>query len=121
MAGQLTGKNGEVILLGSLFGRPLTMNVTELLERIHLWGHGCVTYKGAHEWRYSIRKDPQGFTKHSIERNAKINLKLIAGGKLRGAPLLTHKLRPKRCAEAYAGLRDRPDEFVGVIFDWAQA
>ncbi len=121
MAGQLAGKNGEVILLGSPFGRPLMMNVTELLERIHLWGHGCVTYKGSHEWRYPIRQDPQGFTKHSIERNTKINLKLIAEGKLKVEPLLTHRMRPEQCAEAYAVLRDRPEEFVGVVFDWKQA
>lgn len=118
MAAKLAAKNGEVVLLGSYFGRPLEMNVTELLERIHLWGHGCITYKGAHEWRFQVKEDPQNFCKHSIERNAKINLKLIAEGKLKVEPLLTHKLKPEQCAEAYFGLRDRSEEFVGVVFDW---
>jgi threonine dehydrogenase-like Zn-dependent dehydrogenase len=53
-----------------------------------------------------------------VERNAKINLRLIAEGKLKVEPLLTHRMRPEQCADAYAGLRDRPDEFVGVVFDW---
>ncbi|MCS7193025.1 MAG: zinc-binding dehydrogenase [Armatimonadetes bacterium] len=118
MAAHLASKNGEVILLGSYFGRKMETNVTELLERIHLWEHGCVTYKGAHEWRYPVKEDSQGFVKHSIERNMKINLRLIAEGELKVAPLLTHKLKPERCAEAYKGLRDRPEEFVGVVFDW---
>lgn len=118
MAANLAGKNGEVILLGSYFGRKLETNVTELLERLHLWEHGCVTYKGAHEWRYPIKEDPQGFFKHSIERNTKINLRLIAEGKLKVESLLTHKLKPEQCAEAYEGLKDRPEEFVGVVFDW---
>lgn len=121
MAAHLASKNGEVILLGSYFGRKMETNVTELLERIHLWEHGCVTYKGAHEWRYPVKEDSQGFVKHSIERNMKINLRLIAECELKVAPLLTHKLKPERCAEAYEGLRDRPEEFVGVVFDWTQA
>lgn len=118
MASRLARKNGEVILLGSFFGREYIADVTGLLERIHLWGHGCVSYKGAHEWRYPVREDKDGFYKHSIERNARINIGLIAEGKLKVGPLLTHRLHPGRCAEAYEGLRDRPDEFVGVVFDW---
>lgn len=121
MASQLAGKNSEVILLGSYFGRRLETNVTDLLERIHLWEHGCVTYKGAHEWRYPVKEDPQGFAKHSIERNTKINLRLIAEGKLKVKPLLTHKFKPEQHAEAYEGLKDKPHEFLGVVFDWAQA
>lgn len=120
LSGQMARRNGEVILLGSFFGRELITNVTDLLERIHLWGHGCITYKGAHEWRYPIPEDPQGFSKHSIERNAKLNLRLIAEGRLKIAPLLTHRMPPEQCADAYAGLRDRPDEFIGVVFDWTQ-
>ena len=129
LAPQLAAKYGEVILLGSFFGRRLETNVTELLERIHLSGHGCITFKGAHEWRYPVREtrtDIQPiernafFYKHSVERNARINLRLIAEGKLKVEPLLTHRMRPEQCADAYAGLRDRPDEFVSVVFDWTE-
>jgi threonine dehydrogenase-like Zn-dependent dehydrogenase len=127
LAPQLAAKYGEVILLGSPFGRRWETNVTELLERIHLSGHGCITFKGAHEWRYPVRETRTDilpiernafFYKHSVERNARINLRLIAEGKLKVEPLLTHRMRPEQCADAYAGLRDRPDEFVGVVFDW---
>ncbi|MFA4029595.1 MAG: hypothetical protein GDYSWBUE_000754 [Candidatus Fervidibacterota bacterium] len=127
MAAQLAAKYGEVILLGSYFGRKLETNVTELLERIHLCGYGCITFKGAHEWRYPVKERRSDLIpseqnahiyKHSIERNTKINMRLIADGKLRVEPLLTHRIRPEQCAQAYEGLRERPNEFIGVVFDW---
>lgn len=117
LAAQLTGKKGEVILLGSP-RKPLQANVTELLRRIHVWEYGCVTFKGAHEWSLPIHEDEEGFIKHSIERNTRIILRLIDEGKLKVAPLLTHKLSPDRCVEAYRGLRENPDEYIGVVFDW---
>ena len=33
-------------------------------------------------------------------------------------PLRTHVLPPERCAEAYAGLADQQDHYLGVLFDW---
>ncbi len=127
LAPQLAAKYGEVILLGSYFGRRLETNVTDLLERIHLSGHGCITFKGAHEWRYPVKETRDDilpiernahFYKHSVERNAKITLRLIRDGKLQVKPLLTHLVKPKQCAEVYFGLRDKPSEYLGVVFDW---
>ena len=112
----LAGKQGEVVLLGSPRGEHQA-DLTAFMNHIHLWGN-CVTFKGAHEWRYPIAKDPGGFQKHSLERNIEILLRLIAAGRLQVAPLLTHVLPPTHAAEAYAGLRDKKDKYVGVVFDW---
>jgi 2-desacetyl-2-hydroxyethyl bacteriochlorophyllide A dehydrogenase len=112
----LAGKQGEVILLGSPRGAH-TADLTPFLNQIHIWGN-CVTFKGAHEWRFPRVKDPQGFQKHSLPRNIEILLKLIAAGRLHVEPLLTHVLPPERAPEAYAGLRERKDEWLGVVFDW---
>jgi len=113
------GKLGEVILLGSPRDR-LDEDITPFLQRIHLWSHGCITIKGAHEWRYPVSRDPSGHVKHSIERNVEILLRLIANGQLHIDPLLTHVLPPSACAEAYRGLRDDPESYLGVVFDWSQ-
>ncbi len=119
-APELAGKLGEVIYLGSPRG-AYEGDVTALLDRVHLWGNGCVTLKGAHEWRYPVHRDPAGQVKHSIERNVAILLGLIASGRLRVDPLITHILPPSACTQAYAGLREHPDEYLGVLLDWTLA
>jgi 2-desacetyl-2-hydroxyethyl bacteriochlorophyllide A dehydrogenase len=116
-AAELAGKLGEVIFLGSPRGE-YTANVTALLNQVHLWGSGCVTFKGAHEWRFPTRRDGQGHHKHSIERNVQTLLALIAQGKLHVDELTTHVLPPSEGATAYRGLREHKDEYMGVLLDW---
>ncbi|MEN6478185.1 MAG: zinc-binding alcohol dehydrogenase [Anaerolineales bacterium] len=116
---KLARTGGEVILLGSPRA-PYTTDVTPFLRDIHLCDAGCVTYKGAHEWRLPTLRDRQGWIKHSIERNCAIILRLIAAGQLQVAPLLSHILSPADCQQAYEGLRDHKDEYLGVLFDWSQ-
>ena len=108
-------KRGELILLGSPRGE-VQGDLTELLRGVHLWPRGCVTLKGAHEWRYPVMHDPN--TKHSLERNSRIAWWLQRTGKLRMQELITHVISPDDAAAAYEGLRSRKDEYVGVVFDW---
>jgi len=89
---------------------------------VHLWGNGCLTFKGAHEWRYPVRagalREGDPIPKHSLERSTRIAFDLMHSGRLIYRPLRTHLLTPDRAQEAYAGLRDKKDEYVGVVFDW---
>ena len=59
---------------------------------------GNVTFKGAHEWRYPVPRDP--FVKHSIGRNAELALELIRSSELQVAPLHTHTLKPEQAEQA---------------------
>jgi threonine dehydrogenase-like Zn-dependent dehydrogenase len=108
---------GEVILLGSPRGAH-QVDVTPWLNQIHLWPNGCVTYKGAHEWRYPTKHDPSHHIKHSIERNIRILLQAIADDRLKVNPLLTHVMAPDQCQAAYFGLRDDREHYLGVVFEW---
>ena len=115
----LVGLYGEAILLGTprgVFEADLTSSV---LDFIHLHGHGNITFKGAHEWRYPVARDP--FVKHSMERNSAIAMQLIASGALQVAPLHTHTLSPMEAPRAYDGLKRAKDDYVGVVFDWTGA
>lgn len=107
--------NGDVVLLGSPRGE-YRGDLTALLNKVHLWGCGCVTLKGAHEWRFPLK--PAEGAKHSIQRNVEILLGLLAAGDLNVAPLLTHLLPPAECQTAYQGLLNHKDVFGGVVFDW---
>lgn len=42
----------------------------------------------------------------------------VAEGRLQLAPLITHTFRPEQAPEAYAMMRARPGDFLGVVFDW---
>jgi threonine dehydrogenase-like Zn-dependent dehydrogenase len=58
-AAELAGKLGEVIFLGSPRGEHLG-DITAVPNQVHLWGNGCVTFKGAHERCYPVKRDPNG-------------------------------------------------------------
>lgn len=114
-----TRKLGEVILLGSPRGEHIT-DVTAMLNKVHLWDNGCLTLKGAHEWRFPVRdrgrEDPNA--KHSLEDNTKLGFRMLADGRLRVSELLTHIAAPSEAQSVYTGVCSRQDEYLGVLFDW---
>ena len=106
---------GEAILLGSPRA-PYETDLTETLQRVHLWTHGSITMKGALEFRYPTHETE--FRKHSTERNSKIIMDLIKNERLIIEPFYTHRMKPEHAQEAYDGLRSTKDTFIGVVFDW---
>ena len=94
----LVGRYGEVIFLGTPRGAFET-DLTDVLRHVHLDGLGNVTFKGAHEWRYPVKRDH--FVKHSILRNAELALDYIRNGDLQVSPLHTHTLTPEQAESAY--------------------
>lgn len=107
---------GEVILLGSPRS-PFETNITKTFQHFHLLPH-CLTLKGALEFTYPTHQIE--FSKHSIERNANIVLSLINEGKLKISPIYSHKLSPIDAQQAYDGLKTKPNEYIGVVFDWTK-
>ena len=112
----IVGPYGELILLGTPRGVYEADLTSSILDYIHLHGHGNITFKGAHEWRFPVARDP--YVKHSMERNSEIAMDLLASGALKVGPLHTHTLSPDQAPRAYEGLKSAKDEYVGVIFDW---
>ncbi len=106
--------NGEIILLGSPRA-PYQTNLTGFLGHFHYipFNH---TLKGALEFTFPTH--PDDFSKHSIERNAQIILELIKNGKLLIEPFYSHQVSPQHAQQVYEGLRDKPDEYIGVVFNW---
>ncbi len=112
----MCAKRGEVIWVGSPRGEYVT-DLTPILQQVHLWEHGCLTFKGAHEWRFPTK--PTEGCKHSIQGNCRWLLDRIADQRLKVAPVLTHRLDPTQHQAGFEGLRDRRDDYLGVVFDWA--
>ena len=112
-------RGGEVILLGSP-RRELQRDLTPALQKVHLWrDHGSLTLKGAHEWRYPLYED--AWAKHSLERNARVILRLMQQGRLHVDPLVSHVLPPEDAPRAFRGLLKDNAAWIGVVFDWTAA
>jgi threonine dehydrogenase-like Zn-dependent dehydrogenase len=118
-AARIASSLGEVILLGSPRGE-YKADLTTFLNNIHLIGNGCITFKGAHEWRYPVQTSSQADSRHSLERNAGILLRLIQQRRLKVSELISEVASPSDCQRVYEGLRDRKDDYVGVVFDWTK-
>lgn len=112
---ELIADEGDFILLGTPRGE-YRADVTEVLNYCHLEEKGNITFKGAHEWRLPSYHNE--FVKHSMERNSKIAFRLMKDGKLKVKDLLTHVIEPSEAKKAYEGLKNRKDEYIGVLMDW---
>lgn len=100
---------GEVVLLGS----PRGPAQIDLYQLVHLKN---ATLTGAHESAMPHRPNPGSPTDRGT--NMADALDAIADGRLRVAPLISHRLPPERLAEAYRGSASDKDAWYGVILDW---
>jgi len=113
---KLVSLYGEVILLGSPRAAYET-NLTAFLQHYHNlpW---CQNLKGALEFTWPTHQSE--FVKHSIEGNAAIIMELIRKEQLKIKPLLSHTIAPGQIQSAYDGLREQPEEYMGVVIDWSR-
>ncbi len=107
---------GECILLGTPRGE-VTGDLVPLLRSIHLADQN-IRFKGAHEWRFPRYRSQTKDSQPSIEQNNEKLLRLFAEGKLLTSPLLTHVISPEEAPTAYQALRDRDENYLGVVINW---
>jgi len=110
---------GEVVLLGTPRGE-FKANATDLLGNVKLWNK-CVTLKGGHEWRIDKYRDPEGRTRHSLERNVEQLMRFAGKKQLAINPLITHVLPPEECSTVYPALAGRDETYLGVLWDWRKS
>lgn len=98
---------GRIVLLGSIWHRPLTIDLMSFHEKE-------ITMMGCHQ-----PKCPPLATSYypwSQEYNRKTFLEWLREGRLRLRSLITHVLDPREAAEAYRLLREERDRALGVVF-----
>lgn len=111
----LMARRGEVLLLGTPRATH-SCDLAAVLRQFHLADRALVL-KPAHEWIRPVEED--AFSKHSFARDTRIALALIASGRLRIAPLITHRLRPEQAPAAYRELAAGRPGYAGVVIDWS--
>lgn len=98
-------KNGTVVLLGS----PRTPVEIDVYRLIH---SKSVSLVGAHGCRYPVKGE--------ISQQTFFNqgLTMMADGRSRVAPLISHVIAPQRLGEAYAAIAARTPGWLGVELEW---
>lgn len=107
-------RNGELVLLGSPRKR-MTMDVTPLLSRVHLYG---IRLLGALEWNFPM--EDRDHHRVSLEANYRQVARWIQDERLKVDPLRTHVLSPAQCQDAYHGLVYEKQQYTAVVFDWSR-
>jgi len=95
-------RKGRVVLLGS----PRVRMEWDPYFQVHTTG---VHISGAH----ASTVDPA-----TRKRDEPFLWSLLASGRVRVDPLITHRLPFTQAPSAYEGLRDRKDEYVGVVLEY---
>ena len=106
-------RGGEFVLLGS----PKSGSTCDTYPFFRAT-HDNRTVIGAHEGAFPQSEQHGGVSRL---RNAAEAIRLIQEGRLALGPLLTHVLPFDQAKSAFDGLIDRPEEYLGVAFDWARA
>ena len=114
---KMVGYHGEIIFLGTPRGNYQT-NLADVLRYSHLDDLGCVTFKGAHEWRIPTTRER--YNKHSIERNTYVCFDLIRKGKLCTGELVSHVVSPEEAVQVYLKIHQDRNAYLGVIIDWKE-
>ena len=118
----LAGSGGTISLVGVPWETDPAITLSSVLQPMF---SRYLTIQGGWEWDlplYAKPKDtpvPMVPFRHSVEANARYAIELIRSGSMLTDPLVTHVLEPARAQQAYDGLANRRDEYLGVVFDWS--
>jgi threonine dehydrogenase-like Zn-dependent dehydrogenase len=106
-----TQRNGEYVLLGS----PKLESTKSALGFFRYEHLNVVKVIGAIE---NAIPDHAGPGQVSREKNLELMVRLIAEGRLKVDPLLSHILPYRQAKEGYEGLTGKQEEYTGVALDW---
>lgn len=109
---ETTALFGKVALLGTPRAEHVA-DMAPLLMEIHQKG---LEVRGAHQWRFPAMDVRE--VKKTVPWGFRTMFDLMMAGKLRVEPLRSHFVEPERAPEVYDGLRNKRDEYWGVVFDW---
>lgn len=112
MAMSLACDGGQVVVVGSPRGTAKEVNFYDDLHRRYIevtGAHGNMLFEPAHT-RLAGAWD--------VDKAQRWLLRALANGRLSLAGLVTHTIAPEGLGEAYEGLLNRKDEYLGVVVKW---
>ncbi len=111
LAVRLARMGGRLLALGSPRGSVEMDFFSEVHERE-------VDIVGAHQPK--TPRQAHIYYPWSQQRDRGLLLQLMQQGRLPVADLISHRARPEDCQDIYQMLAQRPQEGMGVVFDWGE-
>lgn len=112
---ELAPRHGQVVVLGS----PRAAHTADLSAVMQKVFKKLLTIRGALEWRLPRRANLDPHARHTTEGNLRYIFDLMVRGRLRVAPLVSHRIPAAQATKAYEGLLEHKDRFIGVVLDWS--
>ncbi len=110
----IAAPGGEIVMVGAPWGGDANSVPSSQITRLLFYRF--LLLRSGSEWE--IPRQPAPLATGSTYQNSVAALDWIASGKINVKPLITHRLKPADAPSAYAGLRDRPNDFLGVVIAW---
>lgn len=111
----MTKPGGEIVMIGAPWGGEANSVPSSQITRLLFYRF--LRLRSGSEWE--IPRQPEPLVRGSHQENAETALRWLADGRLNVQPLITHRVRPEEVPAAYAGLRDTPNDYLGVVIDWS--
>jgi 2-desacetyl-2-hydroxyethyl bacteriochlorophyllide A dehydrogenase len=111
---KLTGRHGELSLVGSQWG--VGSQNTDTLRFLGTIFENYIHIRSGWEWQLPVL--PTTFGPSSLVHNAESILHWLNSGELRVEPMLSHRVRPSDANTVYGEMVKNKDRYLGVVFEW---
>ncbi|MHB8627025.1 MAG: zinc-binding dehydrogenase [Aggregatilineales bacterium] len=117
----LASDGGTISLVGVPWLSDPTVAATSIMQPVF---SRYLSLRGGWEWNLPIYEKEANKTltmvgpRHSLEKNARYAMELIAKNVVRVEPLITTCIEPAAIQEVYQGLLNQRDSYLGVLIDW---
>jgi len=110
----MAAPGGEIVMIGAPWGGEANSVPSSQITRLLFFRF--LRLRSGSEWE--IPRQPAPLGAGSNFENSVTAIDWLHRGLLNPQPLITHRIRPEDVPAAYAGLRDRPNDYLGVVIDW---
>ena len=111
----MAAPGGEIVMIGAPWGGDANSVPSSQITRLLFYRF--LRLRSGSEWE--IPRQPEALVSGSNYQNSVTALRWLAEGRLNVQPLITHRITPDGVVDAYAGLRNTPSDYLGVVIDWS--